>query len=307
MYRYEYWGLGTFTAKINMALEEFFLKKASLDNKASIRFFDFQKDSVVLGYAQATDVIKKVDNSFEITRRPTGGSHVHVGNNILAYCFVVPRDGSFRNYEDMRAYFAEKVANALRELGVENVEVDNKASTIKIDEKVVASHAIIWGVKSALLHGLIIIDPYDVDKVSERVLLKSRKIGGKIYTEYSALKNIPAISKLLTNIAPNAKKEEKNRVLKKIISDLILREVAKKDFVKKIIDEKIIERAKEIYNLKYGKQNWTISRIPPFTEDEVEKIPGEELKGPLKENLGYCLYIQTKDKDFKKMAEPLEE
>lgn len=303
MLDYEYWDNATFPSHINMALEEFFFRR-SAQNIATVRFFDFPKDSVVLGYAQATDVIKNQDSSFDLTRRITGGSHVQVGPNIIAYSFTVPRDGTFRTYEDMRAYFAEHVSNALSDLGIENITVDNKASTINVDGKVVASHAIIWGIQSALLHGLIIVDPYDVDKVANRVVLHNRKIGNKIYSEYTALKNLPAVSKLLDNVAPNASEAVRSDVLKDFISRAVLKHVTGNKHENKKIDNKIVNNAFELLKRKYNLPVWINGHKPTFTEREVETIPGEELDGPLKKNLGYCLFIQVKNKDFKKMAQP---
>ncbi len=305
MFKYEYWGNSTFSSHANMALEEFFFRR-SIQNVATVRFFDFAKDSVILGYAQDTDAIKKHDNSFDVTRRITGGSHIQVGSNIIAYSFTVPRDGSFTNYEDMRAYFAEHVANALGDLGIEDIVIDNKASTINVNGKVVASHAILWGVQSALLHGLIIIDPYDVDELSDRVALQTRKIGNKSYSEYTALKTLPAVSRLLNNVAPNATESVRNTVLKDLISKAILKHVAGKKYENKQVNNKIVSDAFELLRRKYGLPLWVNKHKPTFTKEEVEAIPGEELNGLLKKNLGYCLFIQVKDKDFKKMSQPTE-
>ena len=301
MFNYEYWGRGSFNAKVNMALEEFLLKRAA-KKVAPVRFWDFSKDSVVLGYAQAPDVIKKFDNNFNTVRRITGGSHVHTGKNILSYTFAVPRDDSFRTFEDMRAYFADIVANGLEDIGIKNIVVDNKASTIKVDDKIIASHAIIWGVKSALLHGLIIIDPYDVNKVNERVVLSKRKIGSNIYTEYNAIKNIPVVSQLLKNIAPKLDEERRSELLKDMIAKAVLKRLTNK-YEQKIITPQIIIESLGIDQNKHKKEIWFEKRKPPFEKEDIEEIPGEELKGNLKKNLGYCLFIQTKNKDFKKMAE----
>ena len=301
MFNYEYWGLGSFNAKVNMALEEFLLKRA-ITGIVPVRFWDFSKDSVVLGYGQATDAVKKRDSTFDIVRRITGGSHVQTGKNILAYTFAVPRDGSFRHLEDMRAYFADVVAKSLEYLGIQNIEVDNKASTIMVDKKIIASHAMIWGIESALLHGLIIVDPYDVNEVFERVNLKRRKIGRNVYTEYNALKNLPAISQLLTNIAPNFNEEKRSEILKEIIAKSILKNLTNKYETKKITTSTIVE-AFDVVNKKHKKIDWIENRKPPFTEEEIEKIPGEELDGTLKKNLGYCLFSQVKNKDFKRMVE----
>lgn len=298
MFDYEYWGNGTFPANLNMALEEFFLKRAAL-GKAIIRFYSFPRDCVVLGYAQANDPVKQFDNTFDIARRITGGSHVQTGENIIAYSFAVPRDGSFRHYEDMRAYYAACVAEALSDLGIDNVEVDNKASVIKANKKIIAAHALIWGVESALLHGLIFIDPYDVNILTTRLVLGKRKIGDKIYSEYAALKNLPAISALLDKVAPNA--VDRTTALKPIVAEAILKRVTN-THERMVINPKTASESYELMKKKFGQQTWLKEREPPFTAQEVEEIPFEQLDGELKKKLGYCLFLQVKDSDFKKMC-----
>ncbi len=303
MFEYEYWFSDLYPTSVNMALEEYFLHR-SVSNKASLRLWSVPKDAAVLGYSQATDVIKRVESGFNVVRRASGGSHIQIGPNILAYSVTIPRDGSFKNYEDMRAYYADKVAASFQNLGVNNIDVDNKASTINVDGKVVASHAIVWGVKSALLHGLIVIDPYNVDKLSGRLALGSRKIGKNVFTEYSALKNIPADSQLLDKVAKNLNREQRTEALKKILSEEIKKTVTEGAFVNKQIGTKVLAQAHQLIQQKYGQDKWTNLKKPAFTKEEIEEIPGEKLDGPLKKNLGYCLYIQVKNKDFKKMAEP---
>ena len=302
MFNYQYWKNDLYTANVNMALEEFFLKHSAETKAATLRLWSVPKDAGVLGYSQDTDVIKKIDTDFNIVRRASGGSHIQIGPNILSYTMTVPRDGSFKNYEDMRAYYAEKIANSLSNLGIEGLSVDNKASTVNVEGRVVASHAIIWGVQSALLHGLIIIDPYDVDKISSRLVLGSRKIGNNTYTEYSALKNIPTVSKLLDKVAKNA--NDRTEALKEILTKEILSEVSRGKHTNHLVDNKVLTKSYELIQQKYGQDEWTNLKKPAFTKEQIEEIPGEELDGPLKKNLGYCLYIQVKDKDFKKMAEP---
>lgn len=299
MFAYDYWGSGTFSAAANMALEEFMLEQAK--RRASIRFFDFARDSVVLGYAQHPGAVRNAQG-IDVARRLTGGSHVHVGGNVFCYSFAVPRDGTFRTYEDMRAYYAQCVADALASLGIGDINIDNKASTINVNGRVVASHAVIWGVESALLHGLVIIDPYDADVVADRVFLASRKIGSKDYTEYAALKNIPVVSMLMENTAKNVAPQRRSVALKKRVAEAILRQVAT-EYQRKQIAEPHILQAHAMQKHKYASELWTGSRKPPFTSDDIDEIPGETLRGALKRGLGYCLYSQVKDRDFRRMAE----
>lgn len=303
--RYEDWGFGAFSADTNMALEEFLLKRVAEQRSiATVRFYTFPTDAIVLGYAQATDVIKRLDTGVELTRRITGGSHVQTGKNIVAYSFVVPRDGTFSNYEDMRAYYAERVANALSNIGIESITVDNKASTINVGGRIIASHAMFWGVNSALLHGLIHLTPYDVDKIAERVVLQQRKIGNHNYSEYLALKNLPTVATELNGrVSAN---HMDDHALRHLVSDTILQEVTGGQFERKQIDDGVLVRASELFQKRYGTPLWVNEHKPTFTPIEVEEIPGEELDGPLKVNLGYCLFSQVTDHDFKKMSEPVE-
>ncbi|MBI2543212.1 MAG: lipoate--protein ligase family protein [Candidatus Aenigmarchaeota archaeon] len=285
-----------------MALEEFLIRRIAdqkLNDVAAIRFYSFPQDSIVLGYAQDTDVIKYLDSTVRLTRRITGGSHVQTGPNVISYSFVVPRDGSFKTYEDMRTFYADHVANALNGIGLDDVNVDNKASIIKVDGRPIAGHAMWWGIKSALLHGLITLTPYDVDKIADRVMLQQRKVGSQVYTEYSAIKNLPSVSDHL-------KAELDNRYLRELVGNAILREVTGNKYERKIVDDVIIQESIELFKQRYGKPLWINEHEPTFTEQEVEAIPGEELRGPLKKNLGYCLFIQVPDDDFKKMAQPTE-
>ncbi|MBI2579446.1 MAG: lipoate--protein ligase family protein [Candidatus Aenigmarchaeota archaeon] len=301
MFDYEYYGSGLYSAAVNMALEEYFLRAP---RRATFRLYSFPKDSAILGYAQATDALRKRD--VDVMRRISGGSHVQAGPNILAYSVVVPRDGTFRTYEDMRAYYAEKVALALESMGVENIDVDNKASTVNVDGRVIASHAMVWGVERALLHGLVIISPYDVDGMSERLYLGERRIGSGIYTEYAALKNMPVVSRLLDEVAPGRPEEERNEIIRRVVGEALLQQFTGGRYERRKIGDAIMSESMVLIRKKFGNDFWVNLKKPPFTRDEIDEIPGEELDGPLKSGLGYCMYSQVPDNKFKKMAVPEE-
>ena len=96
MFNYQFWKNDLYPINVNMALEEFFLKHSAETKKATLRLWSVTKDSGVLGYSQDTDVIKKIDSDFNVVRRASGGSHIQIGPNILAYTMTVPRDGSFK-------------------------------------------------------------------------------------------------------------------------------------------------------------------------------------------------------------------
>ncbi len=303
MFDYEYWGTQDLPIASNMALEEYLLERSARQKAATIRFWNVSKDAVVLGYGESESAVKISDGSFDLARRITGGSHIQFDSNCLAYSFTVPRDGSFRYFEDMRKYYAEKIADAFQELGIEVSSVDNRASTINVEGKVVASHAIFWGVKSALLHGLMVISDYDVDRILERVALNGRKIGKHVYTEYSALKNIPPLSKLLDARMGGVDSRMKSAFAKRMIINEVLKQVTSGRYAGKEPADNVIDEARRMISKAHTGSPWVDRREPAFRKEQVDAIPGEELDGTLKTGLGYCLYSQVKDKDFARMAE----
>ncbi len=308
MFDYEYFGTGTFSISENMALEELLLDESARRRVATIRFWNVEKDAAVIGYGESKSNIKREDGSFDIARRITGGSHVQFDSNCLAYTFTVPRDGSFRYFNDMRKFFADKVATALAELGVDEVEADNMASTINVDSKVIASHAIFWGTESALMHGLILVNHYDADKIFERMLLKERRIGRHLYSEYGALKNMPVAADLMSGkVRGEIPKSNKTAYVKKMISEQILKEIAGERYKTRGLGTGDIEKAMGLVSQKHVGTPWLESRSPSYTDSEAEAIPGEELAGELKKDLGYCMYIEVPDKDFAKMTLPEDE
>lgn len=307
MFDYEYWGNNILPIDDNMAIEEYLLDESAKKNVATVRFWNVNKDSVVIGYGESTSNIKRVDSSFDFTRRITGGSHVQFDKNCLAYTFTAPRDGSFRHFDDMRKYYAEKIVDALSDLGIDDIVADNKASTINVDGKVIASHAMFWGVDSALIHGLMLIDHYDVDKLYERMILKDRKIGKNVYREYDALKSAPAAKDLLFTDKTDVPKDRKVDYVKEKIVDRILEKVTDGRYVKRGIDGSVIGASRRLVSSTHIGTPWVSKRAPPYTSDLVEAIPGEELAGKLKKDLGYCMYIEVPDKDFSKMVEPADD
>ncbi len=306
MFDYEYWGNNVLPIKDNMAVEEYLLNDSAKNNVATVRFWNVEKDSVVIGYGESPSNIKRVDSSFDFTRRITGGSHVQFDKNCLAYTITVPRDGSFKHFDDMRKYYADKIVDALSELGVNDIFADNRASTINVNGKVIASHAMFWGVNSALMHGLMLIDHYNVDKLYERMILKDRRVGKNIYREYDALKTAPAAKDLLFKNKIEISDDNKVKYIKEKIAEKILTEITNGKYMNKGLDNSIISNSRSIVASTHTGTPWIKDRAPPYTSENVDSIPGEELAGKLKDNLGYCMYIEVPDRDFSKMVDPVD-
>ncbi len=301
MFDYEYWGYNVLHGDVTMALEEYMLKRSAETKKAMIRFYSFPKDTIILGYSQATDVLKH--GNINVVRRPTGGSHVQTGPNVLAYSFAAPHNG-LGGITDMRRYYSEHIANAFSKLGIEDVNIDLGASSLNVGDNVVAGQAIAWGRESGLLHGLLVVKPYDLEKLASRIALGTRVIGGKVYSDYDAIRNMPTMIELLPKLANGAK--DKTEALKEILCQAILNEVTKGKYKQMQVTYKTVQEAYPLAEKRYAQRFWTTTHNPVFTPEEIEEIPGEELNGELKKGLGYCFYIQVDDTKFKRMASPEE-
>ena len=306
MFDYEYWGTNTLPISQNMAMEEYLLSRSAASKVATVRFWNAPKDSVVIGYGESKANIKHIDQSFDLARRITGGSHVEFDKACIAYSFTVPRDGSFKYFNDMRKYFADILVNSLEKLGVEDVYADNRASTVNVDQKVIASHAIFWGVDSALLHGLLLVDHYEVDKIFERMLLSERRIGRHTYSEYDALKSAPAASEIIKK-AQGLSGAERTDAVKRMIADVVLLEATSGAHKNIGVTEDVLKKASRLVSSTHSDSRWLDMRTPQYKKEEVDAIPGESLDGKLKENLGYCMYIEVDDRSFSRMTLPKEE
>ncbi len=302
MYRYEDWGFTTLPPAEQMAVEEYMLDyTADTDDRGIALFYDFPHDSMVYGYAQQSGLRKA---QVPAVRRITGGSHIQVGPNTMAYSFAVPRNNQFADLEDMRGYYAGVVADALRSMGVPNVTVDNDASTILVNDRIIASHAINWGVDSALLHGLLLVDPYDADSVAQHLPLKTRKIGNHRYSEYDVLQHLPGLSTVI-DTSEKASQERRLR-LKQQTATAIKEELVQRNLPDiNPVTGKTVRTSHQTQGYKHRSEAWIRDRTPAFTPERIETIPYHPLQGELEDLRDYCLFIQTDDTDFKHMAAPL--
>lgn len=264
---YEDWGFATLPAPDQMAVDAAMLDHTAREEQGCIRFYDFPGDAVVYGYAQAASTGEDVP----VARRLTGGSHIQVGSNTLAYSFAVPRTGRFDGVDDLRAYYADVVADGLRDLGVPDVTVDNDASTVHAGDGIIASHAIKWGVDSALFHGLLMVEPYDVDSIEQRLPLRERTIGRDRYSEYNALQHLPTLTTALDAADPERLKQEAANAIRDALE----------------------ERDTPIR-----------SHEPMASPEYGDPLPLRE--GEVGGTRDYCLFVEVPDTDFKRMAQPAE-
>lgn len=261
---YEDWGFATLPAPEQMALDASMLAYAADTGQACARFYDFPEDAVVFGYSQ------EPHGRPAVAHRVTGGSHIQVGPGTMAYSIAVPHD-RFAGVGDLRSFYAGVVADGLRDLGVEDVCVDHDASTICAGGRIIASHAIRWQADSALFHGLLLVEPYDVDAVGEQLPLRERTIQGERYTEYDALQNLASLTTALD----------------------------REDGVKQAAGEAVWNALLDGGERRQRDPGWIRDRVPALDPEQVEAAPVEgEPEG------AYCLFTQVPDHDFQRMARP---
>lgn len=265
---FNYFGNGSHDMYTNMAAEEHMMSRVSREGIPGLRLFTFDEPGIIIGYRQANDVT----DDLPVTRRMTPGSHVIVGDNTLGYSFCVP--STSKDVGKIRAHFAGQLAYALNDLGYDAQE-DNKASAIKIDGKIVAGHSMSGIGGSTLLHGFLVISPY------ERKILDSvnfyRSVKGDGNVERRALENIPIISASIPNI-----------------TKAILRRITDDEY------ETVIDPPTDNEIAKYRDENWQNNAFPHIKN--MERFPQEDPNSRLFERGKYCIWSNISDEDLSRMA-----
>jgi len=203
---------------------------------------------------------------------------------------------------------ATSAADGLRDIGI-SITIDPKSQTMQYenDGKVIGGYSTIWGIQKSQVHGLITISPYDAEKIKRRVFLKTWKIKGEFYSEYDALKIMPTVSSIL-----NGGKKFRNEVyteeLKKKVAEVITKKLTEDgSFKNENIFDKVVNESIELAREKHSQDEWVYRHLPTFKRNEVEKIPGSELDGPLEKERGYCLWLFVKPENFREMSIPRDE
>lgn len=112
------WLDGKRGSAMNMALDETLLLWAVRIGKPLLRFYDWEKPAITIGYTQDYD--SAVQDGMDVVRRPTGGGVVYHGED-LTYTFAMPPDHSICSLDRMESYhfFHRPLLEALAVFGVE--------------------------------------------------------------------------------------------------------------------------------------------------------------------------------------------
>lgn len=169
-------GYHKFNAPTNMAIDRAMAMIAGRDNKAFMRFYDFEKPSLIYAAFDHPDILRSEDmNGTDISRRETGGKIIYIDERELGYSIAghldkeMARDLTLkpRIYE----HFGAKIAKVVKSMvpNPDAISTSERGSMINIDGKPVASHAMVIFPDAFLYHGVLAIDKWDADRIKSLI------------------------------------------------------------------------------------------------------------------------------------------
>lgn len=163
--RFAYFGYDKFDAYMNMAIDEALL---SLPKKNYIRFYDFERPSLILAYVQhPDDVIWENVNGFDVTRRLSQGGVIMCSESTLCYSITVPK--KYFDFSKTHATFGSRVAHVLKKYAGENDVDVGEHFSVRIGGKTVIGNGQRSRGDMILYHGTIALDPWDLDALSKTI------------------------------------------------------------------------------------------------------------------------------------------
>lgn len=254
-----YLPLKKYDAATNMAIDEFLLNKAAAEQKKFIRFYEFEKPSVILAYSESLNDVKTNNlNGIDLTRRKSNGSVIYCDDNVLTYSIIAP-DSFLKNPSYAHDHLSKKISKVLIDLEVKNISVGEHFS-IRVDNEPIAGHGQRWiPTKALLYHGVMAIDQWNVDAIDRTIVLREKQINGKLLREYDLIKSLPFLRKYAD--------VEKSEIIKKLLQEISEGNFSHYEISKSERDEIAI------LTENYKSEEW------------IEKSHN----GRLKEGLGFCL------------------
>ncbi|HLC67747.1 MAG TPA: hypothetical protein VJI12_02580 [archaeon] len=207
---YVYLGYGKFDAATNMAIDEATLKRVDEDRRVFIRFYDFERPTVILAKRESIEDVnleKCTEMGFDVNRRLSHGSVILCDDTTISYSIVSPSHDPSSAHKE----FSRKIAMALKELGVENVGIGEHFS-VRIDGKTVAGHGQRYRWMHGLLyHGVMAVHPWNTELINDVIKLRPSPGDGK-KDEYQLVRELPSVNDYV--------RASKNEVAAKILDSI---------------------------------------------------------------------------------------
>ncbi len=262
-------GYGRHSAAVNMAIDEALFLDSARTGRAFVRFYDFDRPSVILSAWDHPDsIIRRNLNGIGVSRRETGGDPIYLDDKgTFSYSITgrVTADSPFYDEIDMPKNFKSYVhghlgriiADSIKEVVPESDVVEVAAhNSVRINGMPIAGHAqLIKGKYSFMYQGVIAIDKWDADRI--RSVLR---ICDADYEELARLPSIKGASKTGNMDLDWYKMQFMGAVLKTISKDNEVLKIGANDRVEIMASSEMLLRE------KYSNNTWV------FNEDPTLKI-----------------------------------
>jgi lipoate-protein ligase A len=233
------------SAAKNMALDEALKELSAKTANTYIRFYDFDKDSVILAASDDPGSIRD-RRRVEVTRRETGGKTIYVGENTLAYSISGPLDGNAAGSgpEALHRKYSSVALGAISEIVGDAAEVSlGGVYAINVGGMPIAGHAQSIGLgHSFLYHGVVAVGRWNSSRIRESMNFPE--------SDYEKIGMLPALSDFT---------DESIEADKKLLMDSMLRRVDAKSPADEERRE-AEELASRLCNEKYRNDEWIEGR-----------------------------------------------
>lgn len=245
--------------RINLAIEEYLLKKMDVEKDPFLLFY-INEPSIIIGKNQNTAEEINTDyvdsNGIHVVRRLSGGGAVYHDLGNLNYSFITVDDGeSFRNFRK----FTEPVVQGLQSLGV-NAELSGR-NDLMAEGRKISGNAQFSTRGRMFSHGTLMFDT-EIDAVVSALKVSKEKIESKgIKSIRSRVANISEFLK-----EPMSVEEFRMAILHSIFEgqeNVQYYELTDQDW----------ENIHELSNERYGNWDWNYGKSPKFNIKHSHRFP----------------------------------
>lgn len=248
--------------RLNLALEEYIVRKFSADNDYLL--FYINEPSIIIGKNQIT--IEEVNQEYidnhniHVVRRVSGGGAVYHDFGNLNFSFITNHDiKQLHNFKK----FTEPVIKVLNDLGID-AELKGR-NDILVGEKKISGTAQFSTGRRMISHGTLLYNT-DLGEVVNALNVKPSKLESKGHK--SVRSRVANISEFIENPLPI--EEFRSLLLKGLFSE-------SEDFETYKLTEEEWKAVHALKDEKYDAWNWNYGRAPKFNIQHNKRFPVGEL------------------------------
>lgn len=261
-----FFGRDTLNAGMNMAVDEALMMRSAFDKKFYLRFYDFERPSIILSRFDPHTAIKNADGA-DVCRRLSGGRPLYMDQNMLGYTVTGPMSKETLDLtysiDTLHRVIGPMLAGAISEIIENGHEVTlGGSSSIRVDNRRIVGNAYAMGhseldfKNSAFIyHGVVVTAPWNGDLIGKLLNLTDEDC-----RQISSLPNLRDLS---------VEKESPEFYKKRVIEGFVGR-FPKSNFenASESDKSKIFEEANELYKSRYS-QSWWIYNQKVKPDDDV--------------------------------------